>query len=198
MDETNEIKSLAICKMSLPELTQRRRMKPKRRLPPILIPTIIMGLLAVALLVICYQKGVHIQSLKTSWGMLLQMLPLLVFAIIVAGAVQHLVPSELISKWIGTGSGIKGILIGTGVGCVTPGGPYVSLPIAAGLVRAGASVGTMVAFMTAWSLMELSRLTMEIGIMGWKFALIRLSCSFFFAPIAGLLANTFFSRVRLF
>jgi uncharacterized membrane protein YraQ (UPF0718 family) len=56
----------------------------------------------------------------------------------------------------------------------------------------------MVAFMTAWSLMELSRLSMEIGIMGWKFALIRLSCSFFFAPIAGFLANTFFSRVRLF
>jgi uncharacterized membrane protein YraQ (UPF0718 family) len=130
--------------------------------------------------------------------MLLQMLPLLAFAIIVAGAVQHLVPSDLISRWLGTESGLRGIFIGTGIGCVTPGGPYVSLPIAAGLLRAGASVGTMVAFMTAWSLLELSRLSMEIGIMGWKFAAIRVACTFFFAPVAGFLANTLFSRVRLF
>ena len=163
-----------------------------------LIPTIIIALIAVVLIVLCYQKGVHIQSLKTSWGMLLQMLPILFFAIIVAGAVQHLVPSDLISRWLGTESGLRGIFIGTGIGCVTPGGPYVSLPIAAGLLRAGASVGTMVAFMTAWSLMELSRLSMEIGIMGWKFALIRVSCTFFFAPVAGFLANTFYSRVKLF
>ena len=163
-----------------------------------LIPTIILATVAVILIIVCYQKGVHIQSLRTSWGMLLQMLPLLVFALIVAGAVQHLVPSDLISRWLGSESGLRGVFIGTGIGCITPGGPYVSLPIAAGLLRAGASVGTMVAFMTAWSLMELSRLSMEIGIMGWKFAAIRLACTFFFAPVAGFLANTLFSRVKLF
>ena len=163
-----------------------------------LIPTIIIGIIAVVLVYLSYQKGVHIQGLKTSWNMLLQMLPLLCLAMIAAGAIQNLISSELITKWIGAESGLRGIFIGTAIGACTPGGPYVTMPIAAGLLHMGANVGTMVAFLTAWSLIEFSRLTMEIGIMGWKFAAIRVACTFFFAPIAGFLANTFFSRVRLF
>ena len=78
-----------------------------------------------------------------------------------------------------------------------PGGPFVSLPIAAGLLRVGASVGTMVAFVTAWSLWAVSRLPLDIGILGWQFTLIRLACTFFFPPIAGLIANALFPNVRL-
>jgi uncharacterized membrane protein YraQ (UPF0718 family) len=71
------------------------------------------------------------------------------------------------------------------------------MPIAAGLLRTGAGVGTMVAFMTAWSLLGVHRLPMEVGVLGWKFALIRLACVFFFPPIAGLIANRFFSGVSV-
>ena len=78
-----------------------------------------------------------------------------------------------------------------------PGGPFVSLPIAAGLLRVGAGVGTMVALLTGWSLIAFMRLPMEVGIMGWKFTLIRVACTFFFAPIAGWLAARFFSQVTL-
>src|SRR4030067_3036479 len=167
-------------------------MKPKRRLPPMLIPTIIIGIIAIVLVYLSYQKGVHIQGLKTSFSMLLQMLPILVFAIIAAGAIQHLISPDLITRWIGAESGLRGMFIGTAIGPSTPGGPYVSMPIAAALLRTGAGIGTIVAFMTSWSLIEISRLTMEIGLMGWKFAFIRLGCTFFFAPVAGLLANTLF------
>jgi hypothetical protein len=55
----------------------------------------------------------------------------------------------------------------------------------------------MVAFMTGWSLWAVSRLPLEIGMMGWQFTAIRLACTFFFPPIAGLIANLFFSRVSL-
>jgi uncharacterized membrane protein YraQ (UPF0718 family) len=127
--------------------------------------------------------------------LLLQITPLLILAFIIAGMVPQLVSTEMISKWIGSESGLKGILIGTGIGAIMPGGPFVSLPIAAGLLRAGASIGTMVAFLTAWSLLAVSRLPLEMGLMGWQFALIRLACTFFFPPIAGLIANLFFSRI---
>ncbi len=164
-----------------------------------LIPTIIMGVLAIALLIIGYQKGggEHILGLKTAGNILLQILPLLIFAFIIAGMVQVIIPQEMISRWVGAESGFRGILIGTALGGVTPGGPFVTLPIAAGLLRTGASIGTMVAFVTAWSLLAVSRLPMEIGLLGWKFTLIRLACVFFFPPIAGLIANRFFSGFNL-
>lgn len=164
-----------------------------------LIPTIIMGVIAVVLLVIGYQKGggEHILGLKSAGNILLQIIPLLIFAFIVAGMIQVLIPHEIISRWVGGESGFRGILIGTVAGGIAPGGPYISLPLAAGFLRVGASVGTMVAFLTAWSLWAFSRLPMEIGILGWKFVLIRLGCTFFFPPIAGLIANRFFSGVSL-
>ena len=159
-----------------------------------LVPTIIMGVIALVLLFIGYQKGAgeHILGLKTAWDLLLQIIPLLIFAFIVAGMIQVLVPRELISTWVGTESGFRGLFIGTVLGGVAPGGPYISLPIAAGLLRSGASIGTMVAFLTGWSLWAVSRLPLEIGLMGWQFTLIRLACTFFFPPIAGLIAHGLF------
>ncbi len=160
-----------------------------------LIPTIVMGVLAVILVFLSYQKGVHIQGLKASGSMLLQIIPLLVFAFLIAGMVQFLLPREIISRWVGAESGFRGLLIGTAMGSIAPGGPYVSLRLAAGLLRMGANIGNMVAFLTAWSILAISRMPLELGIMGWKFTLIRMACTFFFPPIAGLIANTFFSRV---
>jgi uncharacterized membrane protein YraQ (UPF0718 family) len=171
-----------------------------RRFSGMLIPTIIMGVMAIVLLSIAYQRGggEHILGLKSAGNLLLQMLPILVLAMIVAGMIPVLVPAELISRWIGAESGLRGVLIGTVVGGFMPGGPYISLPIAAGLLRVGASIGTMVALITAWSLWAMIRLPLEVGILGWKFTLIRLACTFFFPPIAGLIANKIFSGVVLF
>jgi uncharacterized membrane protein YraQ (UPF0718 family) len=163
-----------------------------------LIPTVIMAALAVILVFIGYYKGQgqQVTGLKSSFGMAVQILPLLIFALIVAGMTEVLLPREMIARWVGAESGIKGILIGTVAGALAPGGPYVSLPVAAGLLHSGAGVGTMVAFLTGWSLWAVSRLPMEIGILGWKFTLIRLASTFFFPPIAGLIAHLFFAGVK--
>jgi len=164
-----------------------------------LIPTIIMGVIAVALLYIAYQRGSgeHVVGLKSAGNLLLQILPLLIFAFIVAGMIRVLIPQELISKWVGAESGFRGILIGSVLGGIMPGGPYVSMPIIAGLLRTGAGIGTMVALITSWSLIAIARLPMEVGILGWKFSLIRLACVFFFPPIAGLIASKLFSSVEV-
>ncbi len=163
-----------------------------------LIPTVIMGVLAIILLFIGFYKGEgqHISGMKSALNTTIQILPMLVFTFIVAGMIQVLLSQESLSKWIGAESGIRGILIGTVAGSLAPGGPYVSLPVAAGLIRSGASVGTMVAFLTGWSLWAVSRLPMEVGILGWKFTLIRITSTFFFPPIAGLIAQTLFASAK--
>ena len=164
-----------------------------------LIPTIIMGVIAIALLYIGHQRGggEHIVGLKSAGNLLLQITPLLILAFIIAGMVQVLVPHEIISRWVGMESGFRGILIGSAIGGILPGGPFVSMPIVAGLLRTGASIGTMVALLTAWSLLAFTRLPMEVGLLGWKFTFIRLACVFFFPPIAGFIANRFFSGIEV-
>jgi uncharacterized membrane protein YraQ (UPF0718 family) len=158
-----------------------------------------MGALAIALLYIGYQRGggEHVVGLKSAGNLLLLIAPLLIFAFIVAGMIPILVPTETISRWVGAESGFRGILIGSAIGGLMPGGPFVTMPIAAGLLRTGASVGTMVALITAWSLLAFSRLPMEIGLLGWKFTLVRLACVFFFPPVAGLIANRLFSGINV-
>ncbi len=160
-----------------------------------LIPTIVMGTLAGIFFYLGYARGEgeHVVGLKSALNLTVEILPLLFFAFILAGMIQVLLPRELLSKWIGRESGIRGILLGTVAGGLAPGGPFVSLPLVAGLLRSGASVGTMVAFLTAWSLWAAGRLPMEVGILGWKFTLIRISSTFFLPPIAGLVAKTFFA-----
>lgn len=154
-------------------------------------PTVIMFLIALALFIIASLQGdgKNIAGLKSAWGMTWQIIPLLIFAFIVAGMAQTLIPKDVIARWVGDESGFRGILFGTLAGAFTPGGPYVSLPIAAGLLKAGAGIGTMVAFVTAWSLLSVSRLPLEIGIMGWRFTLVHYLSVIIFPPIAGLIAN---------
>jgi uncharacterized membrane protein YraQ (UPF0718 family) len=161
-----------------------------------LIPTVVMGILAFILLFIGYQRGQgqHVTGVKAALTLVVEILPLLVFAFIVAGMIQTLIPKELIAKWVGAESGMRGILLGSIAGGLSPGGPFISLPIAAGLLKAGAGMGTMVAYLTGWSLWAVSRLPMEVGILGWKLTFIRLASTFFFPPIAGLIAQHFFSR----
>lgn len=156
-----------------------------------LTSTLIMGGLALILLGIGYHRGEgqHIAGLKFALRVTVEILPLLVFAFIVAGMVEALVPRELLSRWVGEQAGLKGILLATLAGGLCPGGPYVSLPIVAGLLRSGASVGVVVAFLTSWSLWAVSRLPMEVGILGWRVTLIRVASTFFFPPIAGLIAR---------
>ena len=163
-----------------------------------LVPTIVMGVLAIALLLIGYYRGQgqHIVGVKSALNMTIEILPLLAFAFIVAGMVQVLLPRELLSKWVGVESGMRGIIIGAIAGGLSPGGPFVNLPLAAALLRSGASVGTMVAFLTGWSLWAVSRLPMEVGILGWKFTLIRIASTCFFPPIAGLVAQSFFGGFK--
>ncbi len=163
-----------------------------------LISTLIMGFLAFALIFIGYLRGhgQHITGIKSGLTMAIEILPLLIFAFLTAGMIQVLIPKEFLLRWVGAGSGMRGILIGTVAGGLTPGGPYVSLPIVAVLLRSGASIGTMVAFVTGWSLWAVSRLPMEVGMLGWRFTLIRLACTFFFPPIAGFISQLLFNGTK--
>lgn len=169
-------------------------MNEKGRRNGMLISTLIFAVLAAVLLFVGYRngQGQHIAGVRISAAMIVQVLPLLFFAFLVAGMVQVLIPREIILRWVGAEAGIRGIIIGSIAGGLTPGGPFVNLPLAAGLYRSGAGVGTMVAFITGWSVYAMARLPLEIGILGWRLTAIRIASTFMFPPLAGLIAHVVF------
>jgi uncharacterized membrane protein YraQ (UPF0718 family) len=115
---------------------------------------------------------------------------LIAVSFLAAGVAQSLIPRALVEEALGERSGLRGILLATGAGALTPAGPFVSMPIAAVLLRAGASTAAVVAFLTSWSVLAVHRLVAwETPILGVRFALLRYGVSLVLPVLAGLLTR---------
>ncbi|HSW35504.1 MAG TPA: permease [Candidatus Limnocylindrales bacterium] len=121
--------------------------------------------------------------------MFFNVLPLLFAAFAISGLAQVLVNPQKICRLLGKGSGFRGILLAAAVGGTLPGGPYVYYPIAASLAAAGAEASAIMAFVLAKSLWDVSRLPMEVAIMGGHVAAVRYAVTFVFPVLIGLLAQ---------
>ncbi len=131
-------------------------------------------------------------GLGSGGELLVRYAAVIVVSFLAAGLVQELIPREWVQGALGRGSGMRGILLGTGAGMLTPAGPFVSMPIAAVLIRSGAALPAVVAFLTGWSLLAVHRLVAwEMPILGLRFALIRYALSALLPLLAGLLAQAF-------
>jgi uncharacterized membrane protein YraQ (UPF0718 family) len=153
--------------------------------------TVILLSAAAILLVVAFLKGRELPwaGLQIAGRTLWRNLPLLLSGFVIAGLVQVLIPRELITRWLGAQSGVKGVLIACLVGGLVPGAPYATFPLVAAFYKAGAGLGAVVGFVTAWSLWSVSRLPIEMALIDPKVALIRYGITFLVPPAAGLLAN---------
>ena len=97
---------------------------------------------------------------------------------------------------LGIDSGIVGILIGTAVGAVVPAGPYVVLHLLGGLLASGAGAGPVAAFITAWSVIPVSRtLIFDVPFLGPAFTFSRLLVALPFPFVAGFLTPVVFRLI---
>jgi uncharacterized membrane protein YraQ (UPF0718 family) len=153
--------------------------------------TLILAAVAAILLAVAFLRGrgLPMAGLLAAGRTLWRNLLILLLGFVIAGLVQVLVPRELISRWLGAQAGVKGVLIGCVVGGLVPGAPYAVFPLVAGLYQAGAGLGAIVGFVAAWSLWSVSRLPLEVALIGPKPALVRYAITFVVPPLAGLLAN---------
>jgi len=117
-------------------------------------------------------------------------IPLIILGITVGTLLTVLVPHEVVARHLGRQAGTRAILLSTLIGTVMPGGPFVAFPIVVALGRAGAGVGALIAFLTAWTAVGLHRLVVwEIPFMGAEFATLRFICSLPIPIIAGFAAE---------
>lgn len=155
---------------------------------------------AVIAVIAVYSKSPEAAERGVSAGvsLIIEIAPRMVAAFILAGLVQAIVPQESIVRWMGHGSGLKGILIGMSLGSVTPGGPMTHFPVIASLYKVGVGIGPLVAYLTAWSLFGLQRIIMwEIPFLGAKVVAIRFAVSFFFPFLAGWLCEMIWNKLHV-
>jgi uncharacterized membrane protein YraQ (UPF0718 family) len=146
---------------------------------------------AVALAVVALRQGsdVFVRGMERVVEQAAHLVPRMICALIAAGFVAKLIPSDLIARYLGSEAGVSAIVIATGAGLILPAGPVIAFSIAAVFARADASVPALIAFITSWALFSAHRIFMyEIPLLGFTFTRLRLA-SVAIAPIlAGLIA----------
>ncbi len=160
----------------------------------------IMGMAAVALvlaLIAWNQGGFTLvqQGLLGGGQTLLRMFPLLIVAFSVAGLVSVLIPQKMVSTWLGQEAGWKGPFLGSLLGALVPGGPFFFYPLMATLIIRGANIGTMISFVAAKTLWNVTRTPVEIAFVGLELTIIRFLVTFAIPILAGAAVDAFLPGV---
>jgi uncharacterized membrane protein YraQ (UPF0718 family) len=129
-------------------------------------------------------------ALREAGELLLLIAPILVTAVLISGYVQTMVPRDAMERWLGRGSGLRGLTLAAVAGALTPGGPFAAFPLVVALWESGAGFGVCVAYLTSWSVLGIQRaLVWEIPLLGADFVLLRVLASLVLPLVAGILAD---------
>jgi uncharacterized membrane protein YraQ (UPF0718 family) len=164
------------------------------------ISTIVMIAAAGMTLAAVYWKSPQAATngLSATLALIVEIIPRMVAAFTLAGLIQAIVPQDVIVRWMGQGSGAKGLLIGMMLGGLTPGGPMTHFPVVASLFKIGVGVGPLVSYLTAWSLFGLQRVIMwEIPFLGPKIVAVRIAVSLVFPFVAGWLCEVIWGKLHV-
>jgi uncharacterized membrane protein YraQ (UPF0718 family) len=161
---------------------------------------LIIGSLVVLCAVIAWRTGGPQRvgaAVSSGTALFLSVLPNLILGFALAGFLYVLIPTELVSAWMGDQSGFKGIMVGTVTGMLTPGGPFTHFPILASFLAKGAAVGPVCAYIAAWALIGINRLLVwELPILGPRVTLVRFLASVGIPPVIGCLGGWLYRLMR--
>lgn len=159
------------------------------------IPAIILGILLIILLLISFLKGQNISllGLKAGGKMFLSFLLPIILAFGIAGLIQVLVPKEFITNWLSEKSGMKGIIIGSIAGAITPAsGPFVIYPIAVSLYKSGAGMGVVVAYILGGFFWNIQGLPFSFAFLGKEIFIAKFVSCLLFPILGGIIAHFLF------
>lgn len=155
------------------------------------IGTTLMAILCAGLLVTVLRRGREpsLDALERWLEQFAHVIPQLAVALLTAGFLAQLIPSEVIAGLLGPEAGWWALVIGAVAGPIVPAGPVLAFSIAALFERAGATPEALVAFVTSWSLFTLHRvISYEIPLLGLSFLRLRLLSVGLMPIAAGLIA----------
>jgi hypothetical protein len=126
-------------------------------------------------------------------------IPRIAIGVIGSGYIAAVVPSGLITSWLGPETGWLGILAATVAGALTPGGAVIGFSIGAVALKSGAGFPHIIAYVVAWALFAFQRvLIWEIPFMPARFVWFRAAVSLPFPFLAAGVAMLFGPGGRVF
>jgi uncharacterized membrane protein YraQ (UPF0718 family) len=129
-------------------------------------------------------------ALGHAWWLLVSVVPLIALGMMLGGFARELADPKKIAPILGAQSGWLGLILATVLGSVTPGGPFAAFPIVYALFLAGADVGAVIAFLTAWSVIGVHRIVVwELPLLGPEFVIVRVLTSLPLPVLAGAVAR---------
>jgi uncharacterized membrane protein YraQ (UPF0718 family) len=93
---------------------------------------------------------------------------------VLLGLLDVWVPRETMIKYMGEGSGLKGIVLSILIGSAAAGPLYGAFPVAAVFMKKGVKFSNILIFIGAWSTTKIPMLFFEMASLGGRFAITRL------------------------
>ncbi len=128
-----------------------------------------------------------LNALRVARRAFIKMLPSLIAIVGLVGLIVGLVPPETIGKYLGEGSGLEGTLVAALVGAITLIPSIIAFPLAASLLRQGATVLTIAAFISTLTMVGVVTAPLEAKELGWRFMVVRNALSFMFALVIAVM-----------
>ncbi len=124
-----------------------------------------------------FSKEMGLKAIDTVWMSFKEMIIILPPIFVLMGLLDEWVPKDVMSKYMGEGSGLKGVLISIFIGSAAAGPLYGAFPVAAVFMKKGVKLTNIFIFIGAWSTTKIPMFLFELSSMGSKFAITRLIIS---------------------
>ncbi len=128
--------------------------------------------------------------LDTAWDFFLQLNYYLVLAVIIAGAIKVLIPTQVVLNLVG-GKGLNSVLVSSVVAVLAYVCTYVEVPTALALIQKGMGGGATLAYLLGGPGLSLPSIAMLSGVFKPRVLFLYVGLSFIGCVIAGYVFNLF-------
>lgn len=132
---------------------------------------------AIQLALFLYNGTMGVKAFGITLSNLEQMVLLIPPIFIIMGLMDVWVPKEILMKYMGSGSGAKGLLIALLLGTAAAGPIYIAFPMGVLLLKKGAKLSNVIFFFGVWSSTKLPIVLFEIASLGVKFTVLHILIS---------------------
>lgn len=157
--------------------------------------SLLIVIITVTLLIIFPEKQPPVT--KTIGNMFIELIQVLPVVMILVGLISVWVPREMIIKYLGNASGLKGALLSILFGSMPMGPLYLAFPLAVTLIGKGASIGNIMIFLSAWACLKIPFIVLELQFFGLPFMLTRVLSTAVLVIIMGTIIQRIAGKEQL-